>query len=227
MTWEIKDDSTVKAMEIFGINHEHFFSGYFTCIFYTEYWFDTIYDKQVHTCHIWLSENIQEDNQQISYEKYAWLSTFHLFWWTVSYAKWYWYIWELRHGLASGFVIVSHRILWDAITYPCLRYLLLAPKSLSYTFTEHLKKSAHCLPFLVFSCCLASGFVIVSHRILWDAITYPCLRYLLLAPKSLSYTFTEHLKKSAHCLPFLVFSCCLVPVYLSCIIQIISLTPIL
>ena len=31
--------------------------------------------------------------------------------------------------LRQGLVIASHRILWDAITYPCLRYLLLASKS--------------------------------------------------------------------------------------------------
>ena len=30
----------------------------------------------------------------------------------------------------EGYVIASHSILWDAITYPCLRYLLLATKSL-------------------------------------------------------------------------------------------------
>ena len=36
--------------------------------------------------------------------------------------------WYLRHGL----LIACHRILrilWDAISYPCLNYLLLAPKS--------------------------------------------------------------------------------------------------
>ena len=32
--------------------------------------------------------------------------------------------------LKQGYVIASHSILWDAITYPCLRYLLLATKSL-------------------------------------------------------------------------------------------------
>ena len=34
--------------------------------------------------------------------------------------------------LGLGLVITSHRILWDVITYPCPRYLLLMPKS-SYT----------------------------------------------------------------------------------------------
>ena len=37
--------------------------------------------------------------------------------------------------IRQGFVIASHRILWDAITYLCLRYLLLAPKS-SYVALE-------------------------------------------------------------------------------------------
>ena len=39
--------------------------------------------------------------------------------------------------LRQGYVIASHRILWDAITYPCLRYLLLAPKS-SYSMNNEM-----------------------------------------------------------------------------------------
>ena len=31
--------------------------------------------------------------------------------------------------LRQGYVITSHSLLWDVITYPCLSYLLLAPKS--------------------------------------------------------------------------------------------------
>ena len=31
--------------------------------------------------------------------------------------------------LRQGWVITSHSLLWDVITYPCLRYLLLATKS--------------------------------------------------------------------------------------------------
>ena len=31
--------------------------------------------------------------------------------------------------LIQGYIIVSHNIPWDAITYPCLKYLLLVPKS--------------------------------------------------------------------------------------------------
>ena len=38
----------------------------------------------------------------------------------------------LRHGQVMG----SHRILWDVITYPCLRYLPLAPKS---SYKDHPK----------------------------------------------------------------------------------------
>ena len=38
--------------------------------------------------------------------------------------------------LRQGQVIASHSILWDAITYPCLRYPLLAPKS-SFLACKH------------------------------------------------------------------------------------------
>ena len=36
--------------------------------------------------------------------------------------------------LRQRWVIASHSILWDAIIYPCLRYLLLAPKSSYYSY---------------------------------------------------------------------------------------------
>ena len=39
--------------------------------------------------------------------------------------------------------------------------------------------------------CPMHGWVITSHSILWDAITYPCLRCLLLVPKS-SYDMWIH-----------------------------------
>ena len=45
--------------------------------------------------------------------------------WSFGYGE-YNDIWGLRCQKAvsqSGIIIVSHRILWDAITYPCLRYL--------------------------------------------------------------------------------------------------------
>ena len=38
--------------------------------------------------------------------------------------------------LRQGLVIASHRVLWDAITCPCLKYLLLSPKS-SYCILSH------------------------------------------------------------------------------------------
>ena len=37
--------------------------------------------------------------------------------------------------LRQGKVIASHIILWDAITYPCLRYLFLAPTSSNIPWT--------------------------------------------------------------------------------------------
>ena len=38
--------------------------------------------------------------------------------------------------------------------------------------------------FVARSRCLKQGWIIASHSILWDAITCPCLRYLLLATTS-------------------------------------------
>ena len=63
----------------------------------------------------------------------------------VCYHGWWWSTWRymLCHWhtiyenfdarsryLRQGYVIASHSILWDAFTYPCLRYLLLATKSI-------------------------------------------------------------------------------------------------
>ena len=47
------------------------------------------------------------------------------------------YLWLIHRSryLRHGLVIASHSILWDVITYPCLRYLLLVPKS-SYEFSK-------------------------------------------------------------------------------------------
>ena len=40
------------------------------------------------------------------------------------------HIWGTRSSfLRQGQVIISHSLPWDAITYPCLRYLFLSPKS--------------------------------------------------------------------------------------------------
>ena len=46
--------------------------------------------------------------------------------------------------LRQGWVVASHRILWDAITYHCLRYLLLATKS-----TNILIRTPHSWPVRV------------------------------------------------------------------------------
>ena len=50
---------------------------------------------------------------------------------------------EIVYGLRSrylrqGWVIAFHSILWDAIIYPCLKYLLLAPKSAWLLFYWHI-----------------------------------------------------------------------------------------
>ena len=47
-------------------------------------------------------------------------------------------------------------------------------------------KSQHCVPFIYEARgrYLSQGYVITSRSLLWDIITYPCLRYLLLATKS-------------------------------------------
>ena len=52
----------------------------------------------------------------------------------------YWYMSARSRYLRKVWVIASHRILWDAITYPCLRYLLLVPKS-SYLLLDPFKQN--------------------------------------------------------------------------------------
>ena len=57
----------------------------------------------------------------------------------------------------------GHSILWDAITYPCPRYLVLLYAS-PHNNAEGRVLQTRC----------------TGHSILWDAITYPCPRYLVL-----------------------------------------------
>ena len=53
-----------------------------------------------------------------------------------------WRLWCQKQVSQAGINIASHRILWDAITYPCMRYLLLAPKS---SYRVHSKNHANVL----------------------------------------------------------------------------------
>ena len=54
----------------------------------------------------------------------------------------------------------------------------------SSVHTEQLRTRANCIQVLYSEDLgtriryLRQGYIIASHRILWDAITYPCLRYL-------------------------------------------------
>ena len=48
--------------------------------------------------------------------------------------------------LRQGYVIASHSILWDAITYPCLSYLLLATKSTNHP--QFCGYGTFCIPYI-------------------------------------------------------------------------------
>ena len=87
-------------------------------------------------------------------------------WWWRWYWRWRWWWrwrWRWRSGshedfvarsryLRQGYVITSRSLQWDVITYPCLRYLILATKSSHVTwFMGHLvqiddnARPEHCL----------------------------------------------------------------------------------
>ena len=57
--------------------------------------------------------------------------------------------------LRQGLLITSHSKLWDVITYTCLRYLLLTPKSTYVDICIHWLQS----PDVVLRCCMTYGLV--------------------------------------------------------------------
>ena len=61
----------------------------------------------------------------------VWMNRFHEreFHVNIMNSTWYVDFGARSRYLRQGWIITSHRILWYAITSPCLRYLLLAPKS--------------------------------------------------------------------------------------------------
>ena len=50
--------------------------------------------------------------------------------------------------LRQGWVIRNHSILWDAITYPCLRYLLLVPKASNINAATYIRISLQSLEYV-------------------------------------------------------------------------------
>ena len=54
-----------------------------------------------------------------------------LYKWLLQYRRWNEDFGNRSRHLRQGYVIAYHSILWDVITYPCLRYLFLVPKSLN------------------------------------------------------------------------------------------------
>ena len=72
-------------------------------------------------------------------------------------------------------------ILWDAITYPYLRCLLQYSAGWNYLSLPEMPASVFCTVFCGMQLLIPAWDARFSilHSILWDAITYPCLRYLL------------------------------------------------
>ena len=70
---------------------------------------------------------------------------------------------------------------------------------------QNLPQNAHDEDSSASSSCLIQGLVLAPHRTLWDAITYPCTGYLLLALKSSS--FIEYNVSARHLSPLLKATC--------------------
>ena len=83
------------------------------------------------------------------------------------------------HGKFLVQAVTKIRSTWRYFHFYANNLDRIKPPFFSMEFEDFCARSKH----------LRQWWIIASHRILWDAITYPCLRYLFLVPKS-----TVHLR---------------------------------
>ena len=97
-------------------------------------------------------------------------------------------VWRIQHNglvylLRSDAVITCASVCSGDIQNIFVWFNGLAPENVAmYLLPDSLK--SNCVDFGVRSRYLRQGLAIAFHSIIWDAIAYPCLKYLFLAPKS-------------------------------------------